>query len=215
MHGLKGVWGRFRREENKRDFSWHLFHSRYPACELTGRSLDNPSIRPRSTRFVVLRGLRDYIFRLALTTPYDVEVLAGQQRDSPDRYYHRRRTNTALLRTCRLFTTRPPSNRYPSILTLSATPDSFSKSTIATSHFKRMTSAQLAAVQHIHIFAKRSCITAEDPGRYISYSAFAELGCLRGKKIGERRDTCGIGGPYPKKMKITIRKRRLNILQLC
>lgn len=81
-------------------------------------------------------------------------------------------------------------------------------STIATSYFKRMTSAQLAAVQHIHIFAGRSRLSANDPGRYISHSAFAELGCLRGKRgkrAGVREAICGLGAPYPKTMTITIR----------
>ena len=81
--------------------------------------------------------------------------------------------------------------------------------TIATSYFKRMSPAQLAAVQHIHIFANRTRLTAKDPGQYISYSAFAELGSLRGKKgrvaRGER-GACGIGGPYPRTMTITISK---------
>ncbi len=81
-------------------------------------------------------------------------------------------------------------------------------STIATSYFRRMTSTQLAAVQHIQIFANRFRLTAQDPGRYISYSAFAELSCLRGekeKKADGRAGTYGIGGPYPRTVTITIR----------
>lgn len=212
------------------------------------RTRDNSSTPPRSTRFnpsepsrrstrlqqtlptnpqsasplfAVPRELRDYIFKLALTTyedptkPYDVEMLAGQQRNSPNccpSYYHRLRTDTALLRTCRLVHNEtallPVSVNTHTLCYTDLHVFSCPRSTIAASYFKRMTSTQLAAVQYIHIFAKRSCLTAKDPGRYISYSAFAELGSLRGKKwknTGERRDTCGIGGLYPKKMKITIR----------
>ena len=71
-----------------------------------------------------------------------------------------------------------------------------------------MTSIQLAAVQQIHIFAHRYRLIAQDPGRYLSFGAFAELGSLRGEKgakTGDREGTCGIGGPYPKTMTITIR----------
>ncbi|KAF6238062.1 hypothetical protein HO173_003696 [Letharia columbiana] len=179
--------------------------------------------QPASSLFKVPREIRDYIFKLALTTYEDATKLCDLETQVPGCYqrsfphhrpghYHHLRTDTALLRTCRLIhnetalvpvSVNTHSLCYPDIRALS-----FPMSTVATSYFKRMTSAQLAAVQHIHIFANRSRLTAEDPGRYISHSAFAELGCLRGKKekeAGEGEGTCGIGGPYPKMMTITIR----------
>ena len=116
-------------------------------------------------------------------------VHAGEQRYSPERrpsYYHRLRTDTALLRTCRLVhneTVLVPVSVNTHTLCYPG-PHVFPPpmSTIATPYFKRMTSAQLAAVQDIHIIAKRSSLSAEDPGRYISYNPFAELGHLRGKR---------------------------------
>ena len=71
-----------------------------------------------------------------------------------------------------------------------------------------MTSEQLAAVQHLHIFAERSRLSAADHGQYISYSAFAELGYLREKRNDnpERKESSwGLGGPYPQTLTITIR----------
>ena len=71
-----------------------------------------------------------------------------------------------------------------------------------------MTSVQLAAVQQVHVFAHRCRLQAEDPGRYFSYGALAELGSLRsekGVKTDGWDDRRGMGGPYPKRMTITIR----------
>lgn len=178
-----------------------------------------------SPLFRVPREIRDFIFKLALTTYEDPTKPCNVETQVPECYqhsfphhrpghYHHLRTDTALLRTCRLVHNEtallPVSVNthtfcYPDIQVLS-----FPMSTIASSYFKRMTSAQLAEVQHIHIFANRSRLRAEDPGRYISYSAFAELGCLRGmkeKKASDGRGICGIGGPYPRMMTITIRNR--------
>lgn len=176
-----------------------------------------------SPLFKVPREIRDYIFKLALTTyedpskPCNVEtqVPGCYQRSFPHHrpgHYHHLRTDTALLRTCRLVhnetallavSINTHTLCYPEIQIYS-----FAMSTIATPYFTHMTSAQLTAVQHIHIFANRSRLRAEDTGRYINYSPFAELGCLRvtkEKKAGEGGYTCGIGGPYPKTITITIR----------
>ena len=176
-----------------------------------------------SPLFKVPREIRDAIFKLAVTAyqdftkPCNVEtqVPGCYQRSFPHHrpgHYHHLRIDTALLRTCRLVhietallpvSVNTHNLCYPDIQALS-----FPMSTIAFSYFNRMTPAQLAAVQHIHIFANRSRLAAADPGRYISYGAFAELGCLRGKREKQTDDgqgTCGIGGPYPKTMTITIR----------
>ncbi len=71
-----------------------------------------------------------------------------------------------------------------------------------------MTSAQLAAVQHIHLYIDSSHFVAMAHCRWPdTHSAFAELARLRGKKWGneEGKVICGIGGPYPQTMTITIR----------
>ena len=72
-----------------------------------------------------------------------------------------------------------------------------------------MTAAQVAAVQHIHIFAKRARLTAKDAGQYISHSAFAELGHMReisGRRVGEGKDANQSVAPHPKTMTITVRE---------
>lgn len=74
-------------------------------------------------------------------------------------------------------------------------------------YFRNMTDEQLAAVQHIHIFAEPNRLTSKDPGTYLSHTTFAELGYLR--------DGSGLGcqkaclrrrkGPFPKRFTITLR----------
>lgn len=182
-----------------------------------------PDPQSSSPLFKLPPEIRNHIFKLALTTYEDlakpcnteIRVRGCYQTKFPHHrpgHYHHRRTDTALLRTCRLIHDEtallPVSINthtlcYPNIHVLS-----FPMSTVATSYFKCMTSAQLAAVQHMHIFAGRSRLTARDPGQYISHSAFAELGFLRGKRgerVNKKETICGIGAPYPKTMTITIR----------
>ena len=177
-----------------------------------------------SILFKIPNEIRDCIFKFALTAYEDTSKLCNIDTQAPECHqrtshhhrpdYHHLRTDAALLRTCRRVYDEtallPVSSNahilyYPEIRVLS-----FPMSTVATSYFKCMTSAQVAAVQHVHIFTHSSRLRSRDPGQYMSYSALAELGFLRrnkGEKNGARGAPLGIGGPYPKKMTFTIRCR--------
>ena len=76
-------------------------------------------------------------------------------------------------------------------------------------YFRSMTPEQLAAVQHIHIFAADSLsLDTRDPGQYLSHSFFAELGCMRSGTGSSRRNNVlpwQIVELRPRNMTITFR----------
>ena len=80
-------------------------------------------------------------------------------------------------------------------------------STISSRYFGRLTDEQLAAVQHLRVFASPFRLIAEDPGRYASQTAFAELGCMRyGSGFGRSDPSFSCRkGPFPRTLTITIR----------
>ena len=83
----------------------------------------------------------------------------------------------------------------------------FPLATIAPNYFRNMTDEQLAAVQHIHIFADYNRLNSKDPGTYLSHTAFAELGYLRDGSGPGRLKACPRRrkGPFPKRFTITLR----------
>ncbi|KAK3173224.1 hypothetical protein OEA41_006553 [Lepraria neglecta] len=173
--------------------------------------------RERCTKYQI----RDSIFERALTSyedksrPYnpkstDYKHYHDYFKIRPG-FFHHHRTDTALLRTCRLIhseTRLMPVAINSHVLYYNPSHIlSFPLPTNATSYFRNMTDEQLAAVQHIHIFAERKRLTSKDPGTYLSLTAFAELGYLRDgsgpghlKACPRRRK-----GPFPKRFTITVR----------
>lgn len=158
--------------------------------------------------------IRHIIFELALTSyedtsrPLDIKATMPhkyriQFQYRPGHFCHRR-TDTALLRTCRRVheeTSLLPAavNAHELCFKRLSYPIPIS----ATNYFDRMTPAQLAAVRHLHIFSASHRLYSKEGGSYKSHNRLPELGYLRDSP--SNLVPPGLCGPYPRILTITLR----------
>lgn len=200
------------------------------------------SSQSASPLYQIPRDIRKRIFELAVTryedftTPFDMNFARQfsqyrlTMRDAGWPRYrvghqHQRRICTALLETCKriysetrlvLISVHEHCIRYMPTRVRHLCEEFDTKADLpltGAQYFSQMTSAQLAAVQKVHIFADRELLTAMDPGTYRSDTAWAELGFLRcGEGEGSRprpatllpEITWNLSGPFPQEFTITI-----------
>jgi hypothetical protein len=158
--------------------------------------------------------IRDAIFELVLTSYEDTSRLYdlgfirlkhyyNWAESHPGVFYHR--IDTALLRTCRLIYSE--TRFIPVAISshiLHYTPNFTLLSPLSESDTKylgKLTSEQLAAVQHIHIVAKPKYQNPEGPKVRSNQTLFLELDHLR---HGFHPERGGRNGPFPKTFTITI-----------
>lgn len=215
-----------------------------PPLKSAARSKSAKSTRPTNLQsacpfFHTKRGLpreiRDIIFKLALTSyedklrPRDVEATKRAHAEFCCKryaeycpgYFWRRRIDTALLRTCRLIHLEtshlPVAINTHTLWYGTRHLICHGVSVVATNYFSSMTPEQLAAVQHLHIFAPRTTLFARDPGEFVTNGCFAELGIMRrerkSKKFHRSIQTSPrrLGGPFPQSITITLRQMNNNI----
>jgi len=196
------------------------------------RDLSSSPARPQTAclLFRIPREIRDQVFALAVTTykdfskPFEKDYIrpASQCRMTirdegwprhREGHQHKRYTDIALLKTCRKI------YRETRLLPVSVNEHSLIYSANmgfdtplplnGAEYFNRMTPEQLAAVQHVQIFAHRHLLCARDPGTYPNESVWAELGFLRnGGGEGYRSRPHGhpwdMLGPFYKSLTITV-----------
>ena len=127
-------------------------------------------------------------------------------------YFYPRRIDTALLSTCRRIyreTRLLPVAINTHALWYNVSCTGSYPPTTSLDYFRPFTSEQLAAVQHVHIFADCSQLGALHLAKFFDCYIFAELSDTRkGRSYkSERRPymCVGLHGPYPQTLTITVR----------
>ena len=166
------------------------------------------------------REIRDMIFPLVLTSyedgsrPRDIEALKANLPTDAEEYQKYRpghfcflRTDTALLRTCRAIY---QETRYLPVAINTHTLWSamfygyFAIPDATVKYFKSMTSAQIANIQHLQVFAGPRALKSADRGKYIPKGVFAEIGSMRSGRFSTGQRFKGL--VCPKTITLTIRR---------
>ena len=166
--------------------------------------------------------LRRMIWELALISYEDkTKPRIDKESDTyrPGHFCHRR-TDTSLIRTCQLIyyethLTPAACNIHTIFYRRFCTAIYRSMPTKIGIHFRPFTSAQLAAVRHVHVYVDAAQLRARQSGTYSIYSFFAEWAYLRTSPRNkvQRYGLYGpldtpkpqLAGPHPKTLTITVR----------